>query len=174
MQMQDLSKQEAKLLEDAVDAVVDSVEGIRSTKAQIYADKMEWQGTDITALKGDYLYVSGLRKSKWSMRREFGPKSGAVAVAGWDQHYEAKIIPEARAGSLIMRVGLSEEMRSAYERRPIVAEAIGTLSFRMNDRLSEGNWGKAYIAITAVPGGRLEEALVAIEDAFKQVAWLKW
>ena len=56
----------------------------------------------------------------------------------------------------------------------VIADESGTVSCRMNDKLPEGNWGKAYIEITTLSGDSLDAALAAVEEALKGVAWLKW
>ena len=172
-QMIDLSIDEFKLLEGAVEAVIDTVEGMRSNRAQVFAEK-EWQDCDASARKGDYVCIKGLRKSNWRMRSGWGPKKGEDAIGGWDMDYQSKIHPDSRSGALIMRIGLSEEIWPAYLGKPVIADENGAISCRMNDKLPDGNWGKVFIEITTLSGERLDAALAAIDEALKGVAWLKW
>lgn len=172
-QLADLSSDELKLVEAASEAIIDAVEGMRLNKAQVFADK-EWQDCDASAVRGDYVHVKGLRKSRWRMTSRWSDKRGEGAIGGWERDYESKVYGEARAGALIMKIGLSDKIWPAYFRKPIVADESGTISCRMNDKLSEGNGGKVYVEITTMSGDRLEGALAAVDEAFKGVTWLKW
>ena len=93
---------------------------MKSASVTVPARKDGWTDTGIYVKKGDVMQVRA--KGSWKMV-EHRPPAGPE---GWDAGAQHKIEPNARAGALILRVSVSENMSPAYLGMPIPAETQGS------------------------------------------------
>ena len=86
---------------------------------------------------------------------------------GWEGGGQHRITHEARTGSLIMRIGVSDTIFPAYLGKPIIADAAGRVVFRMNDKDVSENGGNVKVEVASGNPASLRAAASAWKSVTK-------
>ena len=87
---------------------------------------------------------------------------------GWDEASQYKIFRNARAGSLILQIGISERVHPAYLGKPIVADAKGRVKLRINDKDVRDNGGSVKVRVVS-SNPKVLDQVVRLWEAFKKL-----
>jgi len=143
----------------AIDALIakiqTAVEGMKSASTKVSARKDGWTDSGVYVAKGDIVQVRA--NGRWKMIEHWPP----AGPDGWEAGAQHKIAQNARAGSLIMRISISEKMSPAYLGRPIPADRDGRVVLRMNDKTVSENGGEVKADILCLSPGALKQAVAA-------------
>jgi len=145
--------EDIKKVKELIQKIQAAVEGMKSASKKVPARKDGWTDSGIYVAKGDIVQVRA--NGRWKMIEHWPP----AGPDGWEAGSQHKITPNARAGSLIMRISISEKMSPAYLGRPIPADRDGRVVLRMNDKTVSENGGEVRADILCISPGALKRAV---------------
>ena len=145
--------EDIKSIDRLIEKMQAAVEGMKSASVRVPARKDGWTDSGVYVSKDDIVQVRA--KGRWKMIEHWPP----AGPDGWEAGSQHKISENARAGSLIMRVSISEKMSPAYLGRPIPADRDGRVVLRMNDKTVSENGGEMRTDILSISPGVLKQAV---------------
>ena len=150
---------------DAVDVlarkIVSAVNTMRTDSLVVDAKVEHWTDSEVFVERGDVIQVRA--EGSWRMAASLP----AAGPEGWDSGGRHKFYRDARAGGLILQIGISERVHPAYLGKPIVAEANGRVKFRMNDKRVRDNHGSVKVEVFSA-NPKLLRQVMEIWEAFKK------
>ncbi len=137
---------------------------MKTDEVVVEAANEEWTDTEVFVNPGDVIQVRA--EGTWRMALVFGP----AGPEGWDGAAQYKLFGEARAGALILRVGISDSVHAAYLGKPIIADAKGRVKLRMNEapKHVDDNGGSIKAEVVSSDPKALRE-VVKLWKAFKKL-----
>ncbi len=168
-ELTDLAPYRAGVREKDIDAIdvlaakiASTVKTMKTDEVVVEAANEEWTDTEVFVEPGDVIQIRA--EGTWRMALVFG----AAGPEGWDGAAQYKLYGEARAGALILRVGISDRVHPAYLGKPIIADAKGRVKLRMNDKDVRDNGGSIKAEVVSSDPKALRE-IVKLWKAFKKL-----
>ncbi len=165
----DLALYRKGVREKDIDAVDVLAAKIASTVAKMKLDGVvveaaneEWTDTEVYVEPGDVIQVRA--EGTWRMALVFG----AAGPEGWDGAAQYRLHSDARAGALILQIGISDRVHAAYLGKPIIADAKGRVKLRMNDKDVRDNGGSIKAEVVSSDPKALRQ-IVKLWKAFKKL-----
>lgn len=165
----DLAAYRAGVREKDIDAIDVLAVKIASTVGKMKSDEViveaaneEWTDTEVFVEPGDVIQVRA--EGTWRMALVFG----SAGPEGWDGAAQYRLHSEARAGALILQVGISDRVHAAYLGKPIIADAKGRVKLRMNDKDVRDNGGSIKAEVVSSDPKALRQ-IVKLWNAFKKL-----
>lgn len=140
-------------IKNLVDRIQKAVGRLRAFSTTVPAERDGWTETELFVEAGDIIHVRA--DGQWRMADNWEPSG----PDGWDGGSQYKVAQNARVGSLILRIGVSERMHPAYLGRPITADASGRVMLRMNDNQMRDNAGELKVKVVSVNPKSLQEVV---------------
>ncbi|MHC4248889.1 MAG: hypothetical protein ACYS9X_07150 [Planctomycetota bacterium] len=147
-----VQEKDIKALGALIEKIQAAIAGMKSASTTISARKDAWTDSGVYVKKGDIVQVRA--KGAWKMIEHWPP----AGPEGWEAGGQHKIAQNARAGSLILRISISQKMSPAYLGQPIPADREGRVVLRMNDKTVAENGGEVTAKILCISPGALEKA----------------
>ena len=151
---------------DAVDVlaakIVSAVKTMRTDSFPVEAPNEEWTDSEVFVKPGDIIQVRA--EGSWRMALNLA----SAGPEGWDEGAQHKLYRDARAGGLILQIGISERVHPAYLGKAIVAEAEGRVKFRMNDKSVRDNHGSVKVEVVSSNPKSLRQVM-ELWEAFKKL-----
>ena len=146
-------REDTKAINALIEKIQTAVEGIKSASVTVPAKKDGWTDTEVYVKKGDVVQVRA--EGRWKMVEHWPP----AGPEGWEAGAQHKIAPNARAGALILRISVSENMSPAYLGMPIPADREGRIVLRMNDKTVSENGGRLAAKVFCISPTSLAKAV---------------
>jgi len=148
-----VSDEYVKGIENLAGKMRAAVTKMRSHATVVDAKKDGWTDTEVVVERGDVIHVRA--EGVWRMIAHWQ----MAGPAGWDGGGQHRITHDARTGSLIMRIGVSEKIFPAYLGKPIVADIAGRVVFRINDKDVAENGGSVKVQVASANPAALGAAV---------------
>jgi hypothetical protein len=150
-----------KRLEKLSDTILEAVGQMKNHAVTVQADNDGWTDTEVLVKVGDVIHVRA--EGKWRMNDNWQPSG----PEGWDGGSQYKVSQEARAGGLILRIGISDKEFPAYLGKPIIATAPGRVTLRINDKETKDNVGSAKAEVVSCNPKLLTTVMELWDEATK-------
>ncbi|MHC4502687.1 MAG: hypothetical protein ACYTFI_05220 [Planctomycetota bacterium] len=157
-----VSDEYVKGIENLAGKVRAAVTKMRSHATVVDAKKDGWTDTEVVVERGDFIHVRA--DGVWRMIAHWQ----MAGPAGWDGGGQHRITHDARTGSLIMRIGVSEKIFPAYLGKPITADIAGRVVFRMNDKDVAENGGSVKVQVASANPAALRAAVAVWKKLTKK------
>ncbi len=146
---------DVKMIENLAGKIGKAVANMKHGSVKVPADaaKNSWTDAEVQVKPGDVIHVRA--GGGWRMSESLAPSG----PEGWDGNSQHKITQAARAGGLILRIGVSQDLHPAYLGKPIIAKAQGHVAFRINDKDPRGNAGWIRVEMVSADPEALRKAV---------------
>ncbi len=148
-----VQEEDIKAINRLIKKIQAAVAGMKSATLTVPARKKGWTDSEVYVAKGDIIQVRA--KGKWKMVEHWPP----AGPDGWEAGAQHKIAQNARVGSLILKISVSQKMSPAYLGRPIFADMKGRVVLRMNDKTVAENGGQLAVSILCISPKALKQAV---------------
>jgi hypothetical protein len=148
-----IQETDIKAVAGLIAKVKTAVAGMKSATIKIDARKESWTDSGVYVAQGDVIQVRA--KGAWKMAEHLPPRG----PEGWEAGAQHKVAQNARVGSLILRISISQQMSPAYLGQPIKADREGRVVLRMNDKTVTENGGNVTAKVLCISPGALEGAV---------------
>jgi hypothetical protein len=147
--------------------IVSAVSTMKTDSCTVEARAVEtqtegWTDSEVFVKPGDIIQVRA--EGSWRMALNL-PSAGPE---GWDEGAQHKLYREARAGGLILQIGISDRVHPAYLGKAIVAEAEGRVKLRMNDKSVRDNHGSVKVEVVSSNPKTLRQVM-ELWEAYKKL-----
>jgi hypothetical protein len=149
-------------LEKLSATILSAVEVMKSDAVKVQANSEAWVDAEVLVKAGDVIHIRA--DGLWRMSDNWQPSG----PEGWDGGGQYKISQDARAGALILRVGVSDRAYPAYLGKPIPATFPGRVMFRINDKDLRDNVGEVTVAVVSCNPEALKQVLEQWRDVIKK------
>jgi len=146
-----VQEEDIRAIERLADAIQNAIRRMKVESLVVPAERNAWTDSEMFVEAGDVIQVRA--EGQWRMADNWE----AAGPDGWDGGSQYKVVQDARAGSLILKVGVSERAYPAYLGKPIVADASGRVAFRMNDNAVGDNGGELKVQVVSANPKSLRE-----------------
>ncbi len=148
-----VQESDIKAIAGLIAKVTAAVAGMKSATVKIDARKDAWTDSGVYVAQGDVIQIRA--KGAWTMAEHLPPRG----PEGWEAGGQHKIAQNARAGGLILRISISQQMSPAYLGRPIKADREGRVVLRINDKTVTENGGDVTAKVLCISPGALKGAV---------------
>jgi hypothetical protein len=142
--------------------IVSAVETMRTDSFDVEAPTDGWTDSEVFVEPGDVIQVRA--EGSWRMALNLA----SSGPEGWDEGGQHKLYRDARAGGLILQIGISDRVHPAYLGKSIVADAKGRVKFRMNDKGVRDNHGSVQVEVVSSNPKSLGQVL-ELWEAYKKL-----